>query len=212
MRKLWFFYSKQSSYKVTYFLRLSISMHLDCLHADASMLSKPKLNNSNWTCSTQVMKVGFPRNLRCQSGSVRHTPGAFFFSRAVPFYGTVHFRYNCCGAFWASAAAGAQRSLLLDAFISLHTFATVIGGRGHLLLGVVLAFIIMLLVEVLLFGVLHLLHGTAVLGLLVDWLHVMSWSEHLVPTHTASTCAHRTFLTFPFAFFATALVQGSIQL
>ena len=152
------------------------------------------------------MKVGFPRNLRCQSGSARRTPGAFFFSRAAPSYGTVHFRYNCCGAFRASAAVGAQRSLLLDTFFSLHTFATIIGGRGHLLLRVVLAFIILLLVEVLLFGALHLLHGTSVLGLLVDWLHVMSGRQHLVPAHTARTCAHRTFLTFPFAFLATALV------
>ena len=84
-----------------------------------------------------------------------------------------------------------------------------------LLLVVILAVIVahmLILFLLLLFGVLHLLHGAAVFCLLVDRLHVVPRREHLVPAHATRTRPHRSLLTLTFAFFATALVKGRVQL
>lgn len=84
-----------------------------------------------------------------------------------------------------------------------------------LLLVVILAVIValmLLLLLLLLFSVLHLLHGAAVFRLLVDRLHVVPRREHLVPAHATRTRPHRSLLTLTFAFLATALVKGRIQL
>lgn len=100
-------------------------------------------------------------------------------------------------------------SLLLTAIVSLYIL--VIGG-GHLLLVdhlliLVLTLVVLGVLEVLLFGSLHLLHSSTILGLLVDGLHVVPWRQHLVPTHRARTSTHPTsLLPLPFAFLATTLV------
>ena len=108
-------------------------------------------------------------------------------------------------------------SLLVSSTISLHTI--VVSGShlllvDHLLL-LFLAVVILdvLLLEVLLFGRLHLLHGSTILGLLVHGLHVVSGRQHLVAAHGTLTSAHASpLLSLAFAFLASALVQGSVQL
>ena len=104
--------------------------------------------------------------------------------------------------------------LVSTAIVSLHT---IVFASDHLLLVrdllVILAVIVhLLLLEVLLFGGLHLLHRSAVLGLLVDGFHVVPGGEHLVSTHRTPACTHGTLLSLPFAFFTSTFVQGSVQL
>ena len=68
--------------------------------------------------------------------------------------------------------------------------------------------------QVLLFGG-HLGHGSTVFGLLVDLLHVVHWSHHVLLAHHLHRClavATSPLLSLPFALLATALVQGRIQL
>jgi len=101
-------------------------------------------------------------------------------------------------------------SLLLTAIVSLYVLF--IGGGhlllvDHLLLILVLTLVVLGVLEVLLFGGLHLLHSSTILGLFVDGLHVVPWRQHLVPTHRARTSTHPTsLLPLPFAFLATTLV------
>ena len=104
--------------------------------------------------------------------------------------------------------------LVSTAIVSLHT---IFFASGHLVLVrdllVILAVIVhLLLLEVLLFDGLHLLHRSAVLGLLVDGFHVVPGREHLVSAHRAPACTHGTLLSLPFAFFTSTFVQGSVQL
>ena len=62
--------------------------------------------------------------------------------------------------------------------------------------------------QVLLFGG-HLGHGSTVFGLLVDLLHVVHWSHHVLLAHHLHRClavATSSLLSLPFALLATALV------
>ena len=96
--------------------------------------------------------------------------------------------------------------------LSLHTFVVCIAAN-HLLLLVVLFVHVVAVIEVLLlFDVLHLLHGAAVLSLLIHGLHVVPRRQHLVTAHSTRACVHRPLLALTFAFLPSALVQGSVQL
>ena len=62
--------------------------------------------------------------------------------------------------------------------------------------------------QVLLFGG-HLGHGSTVFGLLVDLLHVVHWSHHVLLAHHLHRClavATSSLLSLPFALLATALI------
>merc|ERR1719491_1349994 len=79
-------------------------------------------------------------------------------------------------------------SLLVSAIVGLYT---VVFSGSHLLLVdhlLVLTIVVLTVLVVLLICGLHLLHSTAILGLLVNGLHVVSWGQHLVSTHRACTC------------------------
>ena len=77
-----------------------------------------------------------------------------------------------------------------------------------LAVGALLLLIDTFVFQVLLFGG-HLGHGSTVFGLLVDLLHVVHWSHHVLLAHHLHRCLAVTtssLLSLPFALLATALV------
>ena len=77
-----------------------------------------------------------------------------------------------------------------------------------LAVGALLILIDTFVFQVLLFGG-HLGHGSTVFGLLVDLLHVMHRSHHVLLAHHLHRCLAVTtssLLSLPFALLATALV------
>ena len=77
-----------------------------------------------------------------------------------------------------------------------------------LAVGALLLLIDTFVFQVLLFGG-HLGHGSTVFGLLVDLLHVMHRSHHVLLAHHLHRClavATSSLLSLPFALLATALV------
>lgn len=61
-------------------------------------------------------------------------------------------------------------------------------------------------------GVGHTTHAAHIFGLLVDLLHVVAWSKHLVLHHAAHAVRRSVHLLLSFALFATALVKRRVQL